>query len=400
MTEKITSSYASLYNLLIECCRNAPDSVKLEILAGNIADWAEFLDSAYVHGVFPLVYKSLKSVASIPDDVKLYLKSTNLEIARRNMTMTAELLKIMKLLEENDISALAIKGPILSQMIYGDITQRQFSDLDILIQEKDLYNSVELLAQHEYVFEHPIKFLKNKTLLNTEKDIALKKSSNNIYVEMHWRLFVGRLFKKTDISLFRVFPHRCLVQGSEVATLDKEVLILYLLLHGSKHLWERIEWIVDIDRLIRTDDNLSWEKILQWAETMEIKPMIYFGIMVSHTLFLTPFPEKVVDMARQNPNIVKAVDGLIEQIYTNHIHNINPSMNNYYFFGLKGFKYKIYKILSTFHEPSTREIYFVNLPTWLSPLYYFILLFNTVYTQVELWWREIVKSEDVRRKYT
>ena len=51
------------------------------------------------------------------------------------MLMSAELIRIMKLLEKNDIKALAFKGPVLSQMVYGDITLRQYVDLDVLIRK-------------------------------------------------------------------------------------------------------------------------------------------------------------------------------------------------------------------------------------------------------------------------
>jgi hypothetical protein len=50
------------------------------------------------------------------------LKIAYTQIAQRNMMMSAELLKIMQLLEKNQIESLAFKGPSLAQMAYGDIT--------------------------------------------------------------------------------------------------------------------------------------------------------------------------------------------------------------------------------------------------------------------------------------
>jgi hypothetical protein len=73
------------------------------------------------------------------------MQSYNIEIAKTNMLMTAELIAVMKLLKDNEIEAIAFKGPTLSQMAYGDITLRQFSDLDILIDQKDIYKASKIL---------------------------------------------------------------------------------------------------------------------------------------------------------------------------------------------------------------------------------------------------------------
>lgn len=384
----------ALYDLLIESCRHTPDAQQLESYAARIDDWAGFLDSAYAHGVFPLVHKSLKSITAVPENIKLRLKSTNLEIARRNMTMTAELLKIMKLLEENSIPALAIKGPVLSQMIHGDVTQRQFSDLDILLDQDNLYRAVELLCANGFISEQPIKFLKNKMLLKVAQDFVITNENKNIHIEMHWRLFRGRLFKKADMQIFRDSPYACMIQGKSIYTLDKEVQILYLLLHGSKHMWERIEWVADIDRLVRSDETINWDQIFRWAEIMEIAPMIFLGIAVCDQLFQTPFSEQVIHRAKQYPNIQKASDILIKKIYNDDIHSVNDYMSHFYYLGLEDSKRSLNKILSRFYLPTARDIYHINLPYILSPLYYMIVLAKVSYIQSELMIKKIFRVND------
>ncbi len=64
--------------------------------------------------------------------------------------MSAELIRIIQLLEKNSIETLAFKGPTLSQMAYRDITLRQYGDLDILVRKKDIYKLDTLLKEHGY----------------------------------------------------------------------------------------------------------------------------------------------------------------------------------------------------------------------------------------------------------
>ena len=115
------------------------------------------------HGILPLVYKTLKnlseSIASSSSRNTYHvarstllseLKPLYMSIVQRNMLMTSELLRIMKLLEENSIEALAFKGPALSQMAYGDITLRQYVDLDVLVKKEDIYKIDALLKDRGY----------------------------------------------------------------------------------------------------------------------------------------------------------------------------------------------------------------------------------------------------------
>ncbi|RRS30903.1 MAG: hypothetical protein P794_05210 [Epsilonproteobacteria bacterium (ex Lamellibrachia satsuma)] len=115
-----------------------------------------------------------------------------MQIAQRNILMSAELLKIMQLLEKNSIEALAFKGPTLSQMAYGDITLRQFGDLDILVDEKDAFQAAELMSKNGHVAILPLTILSNKTCLHTAKDFSLMSTPGGVHTELHWRLFERR----------------------------------------------------------------------------------------------------------------------------------------------------------------------------------------------------------------
>ena len=69
-----------------------------------------------------------------------------MDIVKQNMLMTSELIKVLKILEENNIEAISFKGPVLSQLAYGDVVSRQYCDLDILINIKDFESVVNLSA--------------------------------------------------------------------------------------------------------------------------------------------------------------------------------------------------------------------------------------------------------------
>lgn len=374
--EEINMQHNHHYSLIIECCRHEPESAKLETLSAQITDWSGCLNSAYAHGIYPLVAKSLKSISSVPEHIKSVLKITNLDIARRNMMMTSEMLRIMKLLEENGIQALAIKGPVLSQIIHGDVTSRQYADIDILIHQSDLWRAGEVLSENSYVFDHGLKFLKNKTLLKIAKDVTFSNPLNNIHTEVHWRLFSGKLFAKSNLKLFHETPTMCRINQREIATLDHSINLLYLLLHGSKHMWERIEWIVDIDRLIRSKEDIDWDLIYRSAQVMEIEPMVFLGLAISRELFGTPIP---VQMAEKIDTKIMDVTLRLKAEIENDviIDGHERFLHDLADVGLEK-KGKIKSLSTKFFRLSTNEVFMVDLPLFLSPLYYVFKVYHAV----------------------
>ena len=67
------------------------------------------------------------------------------------MFNTAELLQIAKTLQTEHIDFMPFKGPILSQLLYNDVTQRQYGDLDILIQHSDIQKVAQILKSYNFV---------------------------------------------------------------------------------------------------------------------------------------------------------------------------------------------------------------------------------------------------------
>ncbi len=373
-----------LYNLLIECCHHTPDTEKLERFAKSIDDWKGFLTSAYAHGVFPLVHKSLKTIAAVPDEIKVRLKSWNLDIVRRNMSMTSELLHVVKLLEENSVPVLAIKGPILSQIIYGDITQRQYADIDVLIPKHEIYRAGKLLSNAGYTSEHSIEFLKNDTLLKVAKDFSIFNPMQNIHIEFHWQLFLERQVKKSKITLFDPSNPRVQIHGQEIQTLGEDENLIYLLLHGSKHMWERLEWIVDIDRLLRQrEGKIDWDRLNAIAHDMEIEVMFYLGLAMSHDLFDTPLESSIVAKMSEREKVLTAKSFIIDELMRDTIHTEQTkavAFKNLYKMGLnkESALAVIRHYFASLFQLKDLDVYMVNLPNSVSFFYHFIRIYRMI----------------------
>ena len=94
------------------------------------------------HKLTPLLYRNLNSICPkmVPEDILDELKNYFNANVRKNLLMTGELIKILKLLKFNDINAIPYKGPVLANLAYGNLAFREFDDIDILVNKLDILN--------------------------------------------------------------------------------------------------------------------------------------------------------------------------------------------------------------------------------------------------------------------
>lgn len=247
-----------------------------------------------MHGVFPLVYHTLKEYSFIiPEDVVLKMKYINLNIAKQNMLMTSELIKIMKLLEENNVEAISFKGPTLSQMAYGDITLRQYSDLDILVKSKNVKEAFEILKKNNYISKYSSELLDNKYLFDVSKDIILY--NEKATVELHWKLFEKRFFSFSNNFNEQIFEHTSFISinNSNIRVLSIEFFVFYLIIHGSKHYWERIEWLNDIHRILLQNTNLDYKKLFNYSLKLNARKMTATSLLMLEKFYNFEFENEV-----------------------------------------------------------------------------------------------------------
>jgi hypothetical protein len=305
---------------LIACCQTNLTEEDTEYILSYLnhqdLDTNTLIRLANQHGISPLVYKTLKSLKAehltLNAEILTELKAHYMGISQKNMLMSAELLRIMKLLEKNGIESLAFKGPSLSQMAYGDITLRQFGDLDILIKKKDRSKMMDLLIQENYIPEIDLGQGTKETFFNCVNVIGLYKKTTRILVEVHWELLSKNYaidWKEESLWSKKEYIH---INNKEISVLPTEQLLLYLCAHGSKHLFERLEWICDIDRAVKSSPCIDWEFLINEAEKLGVKRMLYLGLGLSQQFFSLELPEIIQKGIAQDKEIPKLISKVIE----------------------------------------------------------------------------------------
>ena len=367
------------FQFLKACCQVDPTASDIDFIANYLE--SSSLDTlptfATKNGLVPLLYTSLKKIIesqNLEPQTQLLktLKKHYLYYVQNNMLMTTQLLETLKLLETNGVQALAFKGPTLAIKAYGSITLRQYVDLDILVNEADVFKAAQLLKDHGHTTPQAISLLSKSTYLNSSKDFSLFKQG--VHTELHWRLFE----KKFNIPLAQCLNEKqcqeLVINQQSITTLDHETLLVYLCLHGSKHSFERLEWVCDIDRFIRNAD-IDWSQALAIATKAHCKQAFLLGLALSQTLFHTPLPRSMHQEC-EDEDTESLLQFIIERISSTKSTRSDFKKNYDTFrFQSKLFDSKkqvIFFQLSTFFKTSTTDCHTFNLPNRLKFLYIFL----------------------------
>jgi hypothetical protein len=142
------------------------------------------------HGVLQLLYSQLQQCAAdlIPPAQLQRLQKYFQENSARNVLLTAELRRLIELLESASIEAVPYKGPVLALFAYGDVSLRRFVDLDVLVRKEHVSRAIDLLLTDGYEFSKPLSLSQRELLLRTQHNLQLRRDKRQLIVELHWEV--------------------------------------------------------------------------------------------------------------------------------------------------------------------------------------------------------------------
>ncbi len=264
------------------------------VLDGEAA-WATLLDMARRHAVIPHLYHSIRTIdsQSIPTAGLAELQGLFDANTQHNLYLTGTLRAILRAFEARGIAALPYKGPALAMRLYGNIAQRQFGDLDILVCPQDAQSAIELLLSQGYQSLYPAGMI--TAILNRFRKVCeLWHPESQVCVELHWALtswtFYFPLHLASVWSRLEMVP----VADEPVRAMGIEDTLLMLCVHGAKHQWGRLGWLCDVAALIRQYPGLDWTALFTQADRLGGTRMLLLGLQLTQSVMQVPLPEAVV----------------------------------------------------------------------------------------------------------
>jgi Uncharacterised nucleotidyltransferase len=237
-------------------------------------NWIHLIQLAMQHETTALLYWNLQRICpeSVPPGILEPLAARYKDQAAEAHHRAEELVRILSALEEEEILALGYKGPALAQRLYGDLSLREFSkfsDLDIIIHERDLPKAHAVILSQGYEERH-----------HGEREMIFRERSGGRALELHWH-FSTQLCRVPDdpgrfLRHFEMVP----LAGSTVRSLPLEVYFLVLFLHATKHKWRKLKLICDIAEILASPD-VDWDYVVREAEDLGLRRMMAVAVLLA-----------------------------------------------------------------------------------------------------------------------
>jgi hypothetical protein len=357
------------------CCGRAlvnPEANEdVRLLIQNRLDWPEAMAIAEHHRLSPIVYEMVANGARdlvSPPQLNALRQATTRSTGS-GMVLLHELLRLQQLFEAARLFVIPYKGPILAWIAYGSFVRREYSDLDFVVEQRCIPDVVALLNASGYSPQFDPREVHDGKKESAPGQYSFLSSPHKILIEIHSERTLRYFPKPIDFQLLASRSMTVEIGEQHIRTFSVEDTLVMLCVHGAKHFWERLSWVLDIAKLV-TAHEVNWPLALEIAGKMESTRVLLLGLYLAHDLFGAPLSDPVVQAISRD----RAVDKLAEKVCEQYAGICDPSAGvlQRAMFRIRsrdgigqGLRHTLWLTLS----PTESDRGTVYLPRWLSPLY-------------------------------
>ncbi len=224
-----------------------------------------------------------------------------------------QLAAVARILDGEQIAWLAYKGPALAQLAYGDVGLRACSDIDVVVPPRDRARAREALQRAGFAPRHGMSAAQERVITAGQGHAEFVRLDEPAapFVELHWRFASRRLAWSLDPATVIARSTRVSVGGASVRVANAADHTLLLALHGARHAWSQLEWLVSFASLAAPAD--FDPDALARASAIGARRALVFSAFVAHWLVGVEIPPAVRDAVKADPALIalalRIIDG-------------------------------------------------------------------------------------------
>jgi hypothetical protein len=284
--------------------------------------------------------------------------------------------RIANCLDAHGIRYLSLKGPALSQLLYGSVLLKESVDIDILVEPKHALAAINALqsigiTSADAIPRNPKTWT---TIQLLGKDWMLDDSSNGCHAELHWRVELNPFLLPTRFEQWFERKSCVNVGSTSINMLGNEDLFIQIMVHGARSLWTRLHWLLDFDALLRRND-IDWQRINDLIVADRLQQILLYSWQLSNQLLATPLPAQLEGLLQkassaQLRRAKKLVDkSLFSMQQRQHITWLQYRLCH---LQLKHTpRFRLFE-LTTMIGPNQPDVMQLPLPVYLLPVYLFL----------------------------
>ncbi|HLJ15270.1 MAG TPA: nucleotidyltransferase family protein [Bryobacteraceae bacterium] len=294
--------------------KNPENDNQIRALLNRGLNWSEVVACANQHKVAPLVQERVADLdtSGIAADQKHRLMELARDTGISNFAYMGEMLWLCGVFEAAGVPAIPFKGPALGWLAYENFTHRTCVDLDFVLPQRYIPEAIAALQAREYTPQfNPIE-AQARERGPAPGQYLFTPVGRRRSVELHTERTLRYFSRPLNLNEMNSRLVELEIGGQKIRTFSIEDLLVMLCVHGAKHFWERLSWIVDIAQLV-TVQQVNWEFLLAIAARMQSTQVLLLGLSLAHELVGAPLPPTVLERIRGNSQVQWLTGKVLEQ---------------------------------------------------------------------------------------
>jgi hypothetical protein len=377
---------------ILDILNENDDFISYPINIERSIDWGKFVSLVIHHRIYPQVFTKLKQnklQSLVPEHVFHKLNNSYKTNTLKMLYLSREMDRICRVFNDDDVRMLVLKGPVLAESLYGDISLRTSSDLDLLVPINELDKVGSLLANEGYLKDDYITSVLGEWKWR-HHHVTYFHPEKKVKIEVHWRLSPGPGAEPDFNDLWKR-KRRSILTTTPIYFLGQEDLFLFLVSHGSRHGWSRLRWLVDIHQLVGQD--VDWRYLLSLLQKYQLHQLSGKTLILTCNLLGTEINKDMLSLVTQkSKELGQKTVFYFEHMINLHAETLDDYVSKYhqnYLFSLKTIPQKLLFIIS-FLYPYPEDVSTLKLPKNLHVLYFVLRPF--------LWcWRKTKRRYSLNR---
>ena len=293
MTPQSNPASSPEFGLLLACCAELLQAKPTERVTAALTepiDWPRTVQLAEHNAVIPHVYARLSTARDlVPNQALAQLRQGYQANARQTLWLTRELFRVLEQLQARGIAALPYKGPALAELVYGNVTQRQFGDIDIFVRAADVPKAKAAVLELGYGHNLRLGVREEQAYLRSGYEYTFDSPLGRNLLELQWQVLPR--FYAVDFDMDGLFERAqtLAIGGRTLQTLGAEDMVLVLCVHAAKHAWIQLSWLCELALLAQLQP-IRWEMVQQQARRLGVERMVSASFLLAEKLIGAPVP--------------------------------------------------------------------------------------------------------------
>jgi Uncharacterised nucleotidyltransferase len=247
--------------------------------------------AAALHRVSGSVRRGLEGVDDVPSEVRQELAAVAQQSALHHLLTVGAMSQIGRAFDDAGLSWVVMKGPVVAAMLYPDVGDRTYADLDLLVDRRDFPLAMGILEDLGY--RHTIH---NWALAEQMLAGQVGMTSPSMSLDLHWHLHYSR----DDRRPFALYPEemigrvrRVIVSGVNAPTLDPVDTLLTLAFHAARSDGHRLVWLKDVERALAVDQP-DLDELVRRCEVYRCAPPVGLVLGRARALLGADVPDEIL----------------------------------------------------------------------------------------------------------